>query len=104
MADELDRQDLQTALANRLKDWRISGKALQRTFVFRSFLEAIRFVNRLAEHAEELNHHPDLDIRYNQVTVSCLSHDQGRITQRDLMLAGCANEAAYTVEFQSDVA
>jgi 4a-hydroxytetrahydrobiopterin dehydratase len=104
VADDVNQVELDGALANRLKDWRINGKALQRTFVFKSFAEAIRFVDRLAIHADEMNHHPDMDIRYNKVTVSCMSHDKGRITRRDLTLAGFADEAAEVVDSESDAA
>jgi 4a-hydroxytetrahydrobiopterin dehydratase len=104
MADDINQVELDSALANQLKDWHVSGKALQRTFAFQSFAEAIRFVNRLAVHADNMNHHPDMDIRYDKVTVSCMSHDKGRITRRDLTLAGFANEAASLVESESDAA
>jgi 4a-hydroxytetrahydrobiopterin dehydratase len=45
------------------------------------------FVNRLAEHAEMVDHHPDLDIRYNRLLITLTSHDAGGITQRDLRMA-----------------
>jgi 4a-hydroxytetrahydrobiopterin dehydratase len=104
MPDDVNQVELDSALANQLKDWRISGKSLQRTFAFHSFAEAIRFVNRLAVHADEINHHPDLDIRYDKVTVSCTSHDKGGITRRDLKLAGFSNEAASVVDSESEAA
>jgi len=62
-------------------------KALQKEFKFRDFKEAMQFVNRVAEVAEESNHHPDIDIRYNTVSIATWSHDAGGVTSRDVKLA-----------------
>ncbi len=90
----VDEQELQAALANRLRDWRKTGNALVRTFEFPDFKKAIAFVNSVAEKAEDIQHHPDLDIRYNKVTAVLTSHDAGGITRRDLILAGYMQELA----------
>jgi 4a-hydroxytetrahydrobiopterin dehydratase len=50
------------------------------------------FVNKVAVLAEAANHHPDIDIRYNQVRLGLISHDSGGITKRDASLAGRINE------------
>ena len=68
-------------------DWIDSQGALERTFELPSFPEAIAFVNRVAEVAEEANHHPDIDIRYNKVTLTLSTHDQGGLTSKDFDLA-----------------
>ena len=60
---------------------------LQRELEFPSFREAIAFVDRLADLAEEANHHPDVDIRYRRVTVRWWTHTAGGITDRDRELA-----------------
>ncbi len=90
----VDEQQLQAALSGRLRDWRKSGNALVHTFEFADFGKAIEFVNKVAEKAEALRHHPDLDIRYNTVTAVLTSHDAGGITRRDLLLAGQMQELA----------
>jgi 4a-hydroxytetrahydrobiopterin dehydratase len=54
----------------------------------------MEFVNRVGERAEDLQHHPDIDIRYNRVKFILTSHDAGRITRRDLFLAGKIDELA----------
>ncbi|MFB3812538.1 MAG: 4a-hydroxytetrahydrobiopterin dehydratase [Terriglobales bacterium] len=95
---QLSEQELQNTLANRLRDWRKSGNALVRTFQFPDFKRAIEFVNQVAEKAEDIQHHPDLDIRYNKVTAVLTSHDAGGITRRDLMLAGYMQELAGSFE------
>jgi 4a-hydroxytetrahydrobiopterin dehydratase len=50
------------------------------------------FVSRIAEAAEAVNHHPDITINYNKVTLSLTSHDSGGVTQRDVRMAGKINE------------
>jgi 4a-hydroxytetrahydrobiopterin dehydratase len=68
-------------------DWSEAGGALERTFEFASFSEAIAFVNRLAELAERENHHPDIAVSYRTVTVRWTTHSAGGITGRDRKLA-----------------
>ncbi|MFB3918150.1 MAG: 4a-hydroxytetrahydrobiopterin dehydratase [Terriglobales bacterium] len=92
--DTVDEQELRTALANRLSQWKHAGKTLERQFEFPDFRVAMGFINQVAEKAEEMNHHPDITISYNKVKMSLSSHDAGGITRRDLMLAGKINELA----------
>lgn len=70
-----------------LPNWRLEGGAIVRQIEFPSFAEAIAFVNRAAAEAEAANHHPDIDIRYNKVKLSLLSHDAGGLTDRDIRMA-----------------
>lgn len=69
-------------------EWALKDGKLVREWTFRDFPEAIAFVNRIAAIAEDANHHPDIDIRYNRVLLSLISHDAGGITERDAMMAG----------------
>jgi 4a-hydroxytetrahydrobiopterin dehydratase len=92
--DKVDEQELRTALAGRLSDWKLEGKTLERQFEFPDFKIAMEFVNQVAARAEEINHHPDITINYNKVKLSLSSHDAGGITRQDLMLAGKINELA----------
>lgn len=64
---------------------------IQRTFEFEDFAGAMRFVNQIAHYAEGVQHHPDLLIRYNKVTLSVSTHDAGGITQKDFDLAAAAD-------------
>jgi 4a-hydroxytetrahydrobiopterin dehydratase len=82
----LSESEVQQALA-RLPGWERAGIAIQRTFQFPDFVAAMQFVNRVAEAAEQANHHPDIDIRYNKVVLALVSHDSGGITQRDVSMA-----------------
>ena len=78
-------------ITERLKatpDWGLDNGAIARSFSFSDFLAAMKFVNSVAEIAERAGHHPDIDVRYNKVTLALSSHDAGGITERDFSLAG----------------
>jgi 4a-hydroxytetrahydrobiopterin dehydratase len=76
-----------SALLLELPEWAIEDGTLVRFWTFRDFVEAMAFVNRVAELAEKANHHPDIDIRYNRVKLGLVSHDVGGITARDASMA-----------------
>lgn len=71
--------------------WSEVDQALERTFTFASFPEAIAFVNSVAELAEAENHHPDIAIHYRDVTLRWWTHTAGGITDRDRELASKSN-------------
>jgi 4a-hydroxytetrahydrobiopterin dehydratase len=89
----LTDSEVQQALGT-LRGWQRQGKAIQRVFEFPDFKAAMQFVNKIADAAEEANHHPDIDIRYNKVTTALISHDSGGVTQRDIKMALRINEIA----------
>ena len=70
-----------------LPDWTKRGKIISRTFQFDDFLRSIDFVNRVAKKAQKLNHHPDIDIRYDKVKLTLTTHDAGGLTKKDFTLA-----------------
>jgi 4a-hydroxytetrahydrobiopterin dehydratase len=67
--------------------WSEIDGALERTFQFENFVAALAFVNRVGELAEVENHHPDIAIHYNRVTLRWWTHTAGGITDRDRDLA-----------------
>lgn len=67
--------------------WRRRGDAIERTWKFASFAAAVAFVNSVAAVAEELDHHPDITIRYDTVTLVLSTHDARGLTARDFTLA-----------------
>ena len=69
-------------------EWSLDGGKLIRKWTFKDFIEAMVFVNRVAALAEAAGHHPDIDIRYSQVTLGLISHDAGGITKRDAAMVG----------------
>ena len=70
-----------------LPHWRLSGDAITRTLIFTGFPEAVAFVTRLVEPAEAMQHHPDVDVRYNRVIITLSTHDAGGLTASDFALA-----------------
>ena len=68
-------------------EWALNGDSLQRTFGFEDFAGAMSFVNSVAELAERLQHHPDIMIRYNKVTLTLTTHDAGGLSELDFTLA-----------------
>ncbi len=72
---------------SKLGGWEREGDALERQFEFANFVGSVDFVNRITPVAEEMNHHPDLSISWNKVTVSLSTHSEGGITENDFELA-----------------
>jgi len=75
-----------------LPAWKFEAGELARTFQFEDFRAAVRFVNRIAEVAEEAGHHPDIDLRYNRVRLGLATHDAGGLTAKDFDLAACIDK------------
>src|SRR3982074_3402033 len=91
----LSREEIDKALED-LPGWRRSSSftstSIHRTYEFPDFAGAMAFVNKVAAAAEAANHHPDIDIRYNKVTMALTSHDSGGVTDRDIKMAKKINE------------
>ncbi len=68
--------------------WERSGAAIRRSFKCGDFVGSARFVESLVEPAEELGHHPDLEISWDTVTVTISTHSEGGLTAADFELAG----------------
>ena len=79
--DEVD------AAAADLNGWQRTDGALRRSVTFPAYLDGIEAVRRVAEHAERIDHHPDIDIRWRTVTFALVTHSEGGITDRDVQLA-----------------
>lgn len=79
-------------MSNTPTGWAEVNGALERAFIFADFAEALAFVNRVGEVAEEANHHPDVAIHWNRVTLRWWTHVAGGITDRDRELAERTNE------------
>lgn len=75
-------------------EWSEIGGQIQRTFQFPSFVASIGFVRKVADYAERVQHHPDMLIRYDKVTLTASTHDAGGITQKDFDLAEEADRLA----------
>lgn len=86
MALLLTDVEIHAALAG-LTEWTGGSGGLSRTVELGSFPQAIAVVDRVALVAEELDHHPDIDIRWRKLTFFCATHSAGGVTALDLELA-----------------
>jgi 4a-hydroxytetrahydrobiopterin dehydratase len=88
MADDLLSAADQAQWLKKVPEWELAKKAISRTFEFDTFDQAIDFVNDVAEIAEDEHHHPDINIRYDRVTLTLTTHSAGGLTKADFQLAG----------------
>lgn len=93
----LDETEINRLLAS-VSHWKRNGEEIRRVFEFANFREAIAFVNQVADWAEEANHHPDITIRWNQVTLTLSTHRIKGLTQADFDLASKI-DASYARSF-----
>ena len=84
--NKLAQEDIDQKLSE-FPDWSLIGDSMQRTFSFENFVDAMSFVNRVADLAEEFQHHPDILVRYNKVTLTLSTHDAGGLTDKDFAFA-----------------
>ena len=83
----LSEEDIARHLAG--SEWRREGDEIVREWKFEDFAQAMGFVNRVAEAAEDVNHHPDILVHgWNRVRLSVTNHAQGGLTEADFSLAG----------------
>ncbi len=86
MAELIKSDDLKNRL-KKVPEWELEKKHIERTFEFDDFTESIDFVSAVAEVAEDEEHHPDIDIRYNKVRLILSTHSKGGLTDLDFSLA-----------------
>ena len=80
------KADINTMM-KRIPEWETDKQSIERTFEFDDFNQAIDFVNAVAEIADEEDHHPDIDIRWNRVRLILSTHSEGGLTDLDFRLA-----------------
>jgi len=79
-----------------MKNWFIENNTIVKNFVFVNFKEAMKFVNKVADLAEEVNHHPDIKIfNYRNVTINLSTHSAGGVTLKDIELAKKIDELYF---------
>jgi len=91
MPEVLDKNVIQKQMED-LDGWELEGNSLTRTFQFKDFVESMEFVNKLVEPAEAMQHHPDIEISYNTVQLSLITHSEGGVTDNDFHLARKIND------------
>jgi 4a-hydroxytetrahydrobiopterin dehydratase len=84
---KLDEMEIKKRLEN-LKGWKVEGIYLVKHLKFENFVSAVNFINKIVPIAEELEHHPDLELKnYNELVIRITTHDEGGITELDFELA-----------------
>lgn len=94
MAELLTDDQIDAAIRDHLPEWKVADNVLVRTVRKPTFMDGIRLVATVAQLAESMNHHPDIDIRYTTITFKVSSHEAGGITDDDLVLARHIDTAA----------
>jgi 4a-hydroxytetrahydrobiopterin dehydratase len=79
-----------------LHGWEYKDNAITKLYRFKEFMDGIRFLNRVAEMAEAMDHHPDVQINYTRITFICSTHSEGGVTEKDLRLATQIEDAFKT--------
>jgi len=87
MKRELLTEEEIKALSSELVEWTISSRGLERSYVFDDFVQAFSFMTAAAMHCERLDHHPEWSNVYGTVQVRLVTHDQGGVTELDVILA-----------------
>ncbi|MCA9309798.1 MAG: 4a-hydroxytetrahydrobiopterin dehydratase [Phycisphaerales bacterium] len=88
--EKMTEEQIETSLQD-LPQWSEVNGVIQRTYQFKDFLGSMDFVQKIAAMAEERQHHPDILVRYNKVTLTLSTHDAGGITDKDFDFASAAD-------------
>jgi 4a-hydroxytetrahydrobiopterin dehydratase len=96
MAARLSEEEITTHLSH-LPGWTRQDSTITRQYKFSDFTHALEFVNAVGRAAEDVQHHPDMDIRFQRVTLALTTHDAGGLTLLDMEMAGAADGAADAV-------
>lgn len=93
MSNKLSTVEVAAKMSS-LASWSRTGEVIERTFVFADFIASMRFVNQMAIEAERTQHHPDIVVKYNRVTLGYSTHDAGGLTIKDFDGAHAADAAS----------
>ena len=89
----LSYSEIESRLAD-LESWKREGETIVKTFELADFVGSVGFIDRVVEPAEEMGHHPDLSVSWNEVRVSITTHAAGGLTANDFELAKRIDEVA----------
>ena len=98
----LSQDQIEAALQARHPAWRGTPEKLARSMEFADFPTAVEFINQIAPRCEELDHHPDLALRWRWVDVELSTHSAGGVTELDLTLAEIVDEVAAGLPLAAD--
>ncbi len=91
--DKLNAEQVKNYLSM-VEGWSLEGDRIGKRYEFEDFVQAMAFVNRMAEAAEEQGHHPDFSVHYNRVDVTIWTHAIGGLSENDFILAAVVDEGA----------
>jgi 4a-hydroxytetrahydrobiopterin dehydratase len=91
----LKKDEIKGRLAG-MTGWKLDDDEIEKDFKFADFKQAMAFVNRVADAAESMDHHPDIEIKYNKVEMSLSTHSEGGVTEKDFALAQQIDAAAQS--------
>ena len=91
--EKLSPETIEAKLAQ-ASEWTENNDSIQRTFQFEDFVRSMAFVNTVADHAEQVQHHPDILVRWNKVTLTLSTHDASGLTDKDFEFASFADSKA----------
>ena len=77
---------------NTITNWSQRSKTIDRTYMFDGFMNSLAFVDRIGRGAQKINHYPEIDIKFDQVTLTLTTHAEGGITEKDFALARQCDE------------
>lgn len=83
MSDKLSEDQI----AKQIGNWNIGQDKIEKVFTFKDFKSSMKFVNKVADLAEKMNHHPEIEINYDKVEIELTTHSAGGITEKDIELA-----------------
>ena len=86
----LSEDDIKKNL-EQIPNWKLNGKKIENEFVFKDFKEAMKFVNNIADLAEEEGHHPDIHIHWNKVLLELWTHSMNGLSENDFIMAAKIN-------------
>ena len=90
---KLSKDEIKARLKD-MKGWQLDGGELEKDYKFKDFKESMLFVNAVARAAEAMNHHPEIDIKYNHVEIALTTHSEGGVTEKDFALAAQIDNVA----------
>lgn len=94
--EKLSQDQIDSQLSG-VSEWSQLNDSISRTYEFKDFIQSMKFVNQAADAAEKVQHHPDILIRWNKVTLTLSTHDAGGITQKDFDFAKQADAMAAAI-------
>jgi 4a-hydroxytetrahydrobiopterin dehydratase len=93
---KLSEEEIISHMAN-LPGWIRVGEAIRKEYEFGTFVKSLQFVNEVGATAEAVDHHPDIDIRFNKVTLLLSTHSVGGLTHNDIELAASCDDFADAI-------